>query len=190
MGFIELLFLSVGLAMDAFAVAVCKGLSVKKVAVKNSLTVGAYFGIFQGLMPAIGFLLGVSFSKYINAYDHFIAFVLLSIIGGNMIAEAIKKEDECINCSFSFKAMLPLAVATSIDALAVGVSFAALNMTNSELLLSVLIIGVVTFIISAAGVYIGNIFGTKYKSKAQLFGGVILIIIGLKILIEHLVSGT
>lgn len=190
MGIVELIFLAVGLAMDAFAVAICKGLSVKRVSLKHSLVVGAYFGIFQGLMPAIGFLLGVSFAEYIKAYDHFIAFGLLLIIGGNMIVEAIKNEDECTDCSFCPRAMLPLAIATSIDALAVGVSFAALNMTNIKLILSVLLIAVVTFIISSLGVYIGNIFGIKFKSKAQIFGGVILIVIGSKILIEHLISGT
>lgn len=191
MGIVELLFLAVGLSMDAFAVSICKGLSVSKVKPIHAVIVGAYFGIFQALMPTIGFLLGTSFSSYIKSYDHWIAFALLLLIGGNMIREAFKKDDgENVDASFSFKSMVVLAIATSIDALAVGVSFAALEMTALGLLQSVLIIGAITYIISAIGIYVGNVFGSRYERGAQITGGAILIVIAAKILTEHLVNNS
>lgn len=182
MGIAELILLAVGLSMDAFAVAVCKGLAMKKSKVRNMITVGLWFGIFQALMPILGYLLGSGFSGKITAVDHWIAFVLLGFIGANMIKEAFS-DDDCADSNLSFKAMLPLAVATSIDALAVGVTLAFLDV---NIFSSVASIGVITFIISAAGVKIGNVFGAKYKSKAELAGGVILIALGIKILAEHL----
>lgn len=180
----ELFLIAVGLSMDAFAVAVCKGLSVKKVTLKTMLIIGAYFGIFQALMPLIGYFIGVQFSAYITSIDHWIAFGLLSVIGINMIREALSKEDDDDKaCDLSPKAMLPLAVATSIDALAVGVTFAFLQ---TDIVPAVSFIGVITFTLSAAGVKIGSVFGKKFKSKAEITGGVILILMGLKILLEHL----
>ena len=185
MGFIELLLIAVGLSMDAFAVAVCKGLSVRKAEVKHGLLVGAYFGGFQALMPAIGYLLGSAFEQYIVAIDHWVAFVLLAFIGGNMLKEGFSREEEKEeNTSFGFRAMLPLAVATSIDALAVGITFALLPEVN--IFSAVGLIGVTTFCLSALGLKVGNIFGLKYKSKAEVAGGIILILMGLKILLEHL----
>lgn len=186
MSLYELFILAVGLSMDAFSVAVCKGLSVQKLQKKHYLIVSAWFGGFQALMPAIGYLLGSAFRKYIENYDHWVAFVLLVLIGINMLREAFsKKEDEETNdSSFSFKSMLVLAVATSIDALAVGVSFALL--TDVNITAAVLFIGAITFILSAIGLKVGNLFGTKYKQKAEIVGGVILILIGVKILLEHL----
>ncbi len=172
--------------MDAFAVAICKGLSLKKITLKNSMWVGLWFGAFQAIMPLIGYILGAQFKDSITAIDHWIAFVLLVLIGANMIKEALSKDDDCINCGLSPKEMFPLAVATSIDALAIGVTFAFLPDTNITAAVS--FIGVVTFIISSFGVKIGNIFGVKYKSKAELTGGVILILLGIKILIEHLMG--
>jgi len=186
MGIVELFIIALGLSMDAFAVAVCKGLSNRTVSKKQMAVTGLWFGGFQALMPAIGYLLGKQFEQYIVAVDHWIAFFLLSIIGINMIREALSKEEECVNCSFCPKAMFPLAVATSIDALAVGVTFAFLRVS---ILLAVLFIGSITFLCSAAGVKIGNIFGAKYKSRAELAGGIVLILMGLKILIEHLTEG-
>ena len=184
MGLLELIVVGVGLAMDAFAVSVCKGLSMRKMSVKSGCIVGGYFGFFQAMMPTIGFFLGVGFKDYIVAIDHWIAFVLLAIIGGNMIKESMESDcEECGDDDLSFKAMLPLAIATSIDALAVGVTFAFLNV---NIYLAAIIIGVTTFIISFAGVKIGNVFGLKYKSKAEFAGGCILILMGLKILLEHL----
>ncbi|MBO5726040.1 MAG: manganese efflux pump [Clostridia bacterium] len=185
MNFIELFLLAVGLSMDAFAVAVCKGLATTELKPKHMAITGAWFGGFQGLMPVIGFFLGVTFKKYIEAYDHWIAFVLLGLIGANMIKEAFSKEEECTDASFGFKTMLVMAIATSIDALAVGISF-AMVLKLEQLPLAVLLIGVVTFILSAIGVKIGNVFGAKHKSKAELAGGIILFLIGLKILFEHL----
>ena len=184
MGLLELIVVGVGLAMDAFAVSVCKGLSMRKMSVKSGCIVGGYFGFFQAMMPTIGFFLGGGFKDYIVAIDHWIAFVLLAIIGGNMIKESMESDcEECGDDDLSFKAMLPLAIATSIDALAVGVTFAFLSV---NIYLAAIIIGVTTFIISFAGVKIGNVFGLKYKSKAELAGGCILILMGLKILLEHL----
>lgn len=180
----ELFLLAVGLSMDAFAVSVCKGLSVKEVRAKHSITAGFYFGGFQALMPLIGYLLGVNFRSMIESVDHWIAFVLLGLIGANMIKEALAKdEDEELDSSFGFKAMLPLAIATSIDALAVGVTFAFLQV---DIVPAVSFIGIVTFVFSAIGVKLGNVFGLKYKSKAELLGGAILVLMGIKILLEHL----
>lgn len=177
----ELFLIAVGLSMDAFAVSVCKGLSVKKVTLKHSIIVGIYFGGFQALMPFLGYVLGTRFHKFIMSFDHWIAFALLTFIGINMIRESFS-DDEKSNDSFNIKVMIPLAVATSIDALAVGVSFALLNI---KILTAVTFIGVITFIITALGIKIGNIFGAKYKSKAELTGGIILIIIGIKVLLEN-----
>ncbi|MBO5476803.1 MAG: manganese efflux pump [Clostridia bacterium] len=182
MSILELCIISIGLAMDAFAVAICKGLSVKKLNFKHMLIVGGYFGVFQGIMPVIGYLLSVGFEKYITSVDHWIAFILLGLIGANMIKESLG-DDENIDCSFTFKAMLPLAIATSIDALAVGVTFAFLNV---NIILAVLLIGSITFVLSMIGTKIGNVFGEKFKNKAELIGGIILILMGLKILLEHL----
>ena len=183
MSFPELLILAVGLAMDAFAVAVCKGLSLRTLKLQQALLVGVWFGLFQALMPALGWLLGSAFSGLVQSVDHWVAFVLLSIIGGNMIREGLQGGDENCDPSLSFGVMLLLAVATSIDALAVGITFPFLNVS---ILLAVALIGVVTFTISAVGVKMGNLFGARYKSKAEFFGGAVLILIGLKILLEHL----
>ena len=183
MNIIDIFLIGVALSMDAFAVSICKGLSVKKVSAKHVLTVGVYFGGFQALMPTLGFLLGYKFESFITSIDHWIAFILLALIGGNMIREALGKDDEHENDDFSVKAMLPLAVATSIDALAVGVTFAFLQV---DIVPAIAIIGCTTFVISLAGVYVGNVFGARYKSRAELTGGVILVLIGLKILLEHL----
>lgn len=183
MGFVEILIIAVALSMDAFAVALCKGLSVSKLKPKHALIVGLYFGGFQALMPVIGYLLGFKFEDAIASVDHWIAFVLLALIGANMIREAVSGEEEELDASFGFKTMLLLAVATSIDALAVGVSFAFLKV---NIVTAALSIGVTTFILSAIGVAIGNVFGAKFKSKAEIAGGVVLILMGLKILLEHL----
>ncbi len=182
MGLWELFVIAVGLSMDAFAVAVCKGLSLCRIKVKHAALAGAYFGGFQAIMPLIGYFLGRYFAKVIESVDHWVVFILLALIGGNMIKEAFGKEEE-LNDSFSFKTMLPLAVATSIDALAVGITFAVLKV---NIFAAVCFIGVITCALSGAGIYIGNIFGMKYKSKAELLGGVVLIAMGLKILQEHL----
>ncbi len=185
MGITELFITAVGLSMDAFAVAISKGLSVKQVKVKHMTIVGLYFGIFQALMPLIGYFVGSKFSQYITRFDHWIAFVLLALIGANMLREALSKDDdEGPDDSFSVKAMIPMAVATSIDALAVGVSFALLP--DVKIGYAVAFIGVITFLLSFAGVKIGNVFGLKYKKKAELAGGIILILMGTKILLEHL----
>ena len=177
----------VGLAMDAFAVSICKGLGMRKVNGKQALVIGLFFGGFQALMPLIGWLLGRQFEQYIVSIDHWIAFVLLAFIGGKMIAEARKPEEEEtpieMDQPLDLKELLVMAVATSIDALAVGISFAFLNYPLVE---AVTVIGVTTFFISVAGVYIGNYFGNKYQKKAEMAGGVILILIGTKILLEHL----
>ena len=182
----ELIVIAVGLSMDAFAVSICKGLSVRRLRPRHNIICGLYFGGFQALMPVLGWLLGRQFEALIKNVDHGIAFVLLALIGANMIREAVKNEEENLNDSFSPKTMLPLAVATSIDALAVGVTFAFLDVM---IVPAVSIIGVTTFIFSAAGVKIGNVFGAKYKSKAELVGGIVLVAMGIKILIEHLFFG-
>lgn len=184
MDILELLLIAVGLSMDAFAVSVCKGLSVQRLRPRHYLLTGAWFGGFQALMPAVGFLLGSTFDHYINAFDHWIAFVLLALIGGNMVKESLSGGAECHDDSFSVRTMFLLAVATSIDALAVGVTFALLP--DVHILAAVSLIGVTTFVLSAVGLRAGNVFGLRYKARAELAGGVILILIGLKILLEHL----
>lgn len=183
MRFAELFIIAVGLSMDAFAVSICKGLAMKKIDIKKAAIVGLWFGGFQGLMPLIGWLLGSSFKDYITTIDHWIAFILLCLIGINMVKEAFDKEEEGVNDSLAWKIMLLLAIATSIDALAVGVTFAFLSV---NIVSAVTTIGVTTFVFSAIGVKVGNAFGVKYKSKAELAGGIILILMGIKILLEHL----
>lgn len=182
MEIIEILLIGIGLAMDAFAVSICKGLCMNKVSVKKTIIIGLYFGIFQAIMPIIGFCLGIGFENIVKAIDHWIAFGLLSVIGMNMIIEAFKEEEK-VNDSIKFKEMLMLAIATSIDALACGITFAFLDV---NIVLAASIIGVVTLLISTIGVIIGNKFGDKFEKKAKIFGGVILILIGIKTLIEHL----
>ena len=182
MGFIELLLISVGLAMDAFAVSVGKGMTVKRVRPYHALNAGAWFGAFQALMPIIGFFVGRSFASYVVNIDHWIAFGLLIIIGVNMIREAISGEEEVVDGNFGVRTMLIMAIATSIDALAVGISMAFLHV---NIWISVAVIGIVTFAISAAGVYLGASFGSRLGSKAGIIGGVILIAIGIKIVVEH-----
>lgn len=186
MGIIELFILAVGLSMDAFAVSVCKGLAMEKCSFKKASVCGIWFGGFQALMPTIGYLLGYQFRGYITAVDHWIAFVLLVIIGANMIHEAVAGKEEEADASLDPKTMLLLAVATSIDALAVGVTFAFLPDTN--IVAAVLFIGIVTFCLSTLGVKVGNVFGSRYKNKAEFAGGLILILLGTKILIEHLLG--
>lgn len=183
MGVLELFLLSIGLAMDAFAVSVCKGISIKKRDWKKSIIIGIYFGGFQALMPVLGYFLGAAFQVVITSIDHWIAFILLAIIGGRMIKESFEKDDENCNDDVSFKTMTILAIATSIDALAVGITFAFLRV---NIILAVTMIGIITFILSIVGTKIGNKFGDKYKQKAELVGGIILILLGLKILLEHL----
>lgn len=183
MHFISLFTIAIGLSMDAFAVSICKGLAVKKLTLKRMLVIGLWFGGFQALMPFIGYLLGTRLQSRIMAVDHWIAFFLLSLIGMNMVRESLSKKEEEADDSLAVKDMLLLAVATSIDALAVGVTFAFLQVS---ILPAVTFIGVTTFICSVAGSRIGNIFGTRYKSRAELAGGVILIFMGCKILLEHL----
>ena len=183
MGLAELFVIAVGLSMDAFAVSVCKGLSVQKMKLSHALTGGVYFGGFQGLMPFIGYLLGTQFEEAIVSIDHWVAFVLLGLIGLNMIKESRDTDCETLDSSFGVKAMIPLAVATSIDALAVGVTFAFLRV---NIFWAVFFIGVITFTLSSIGVKVGNVFGSKYKSKAEFAGGVILVLMGTKILLEHL----
>lgn len=182
MGIWELAIIAVGLSMDAFAVSICKGLSVQQLKFKHALTVGLYFGGFQAVMPLLGYVLGIQFQALITNIDHWIAFVLLGLIGANMIRES-RSQEECCNSSFGFKTMLPLAIATSIDALAVGISFAFLQV---RIVPAVLLIGIITFIFSVTGIKIGNTFGARYKSKAECFGGIVLILMGLKILLDHL----
>ena len=184
LGLIELVILSIGLAMDAFAVSVCKGLAMKRCSFQKAAVCGIWFGGFQALMPLIGYILGYQFKNYITSVDHWIAFILLAIIGGNMMKESFSKEEDENSDSLDVKTMFLLAVATSIDALAVGITFAFLPDTNVTA--AVLFIGIVTFVLSAAGVKIGNLFGTKYKAKAEFAGGLILVLLGLKILLEHL----
>ena len=184
MSFFELFIISVGLSADAFAVAICKGLPIKKVNMKNAGTVGLYFGAFQAAMPLIGYFLGVQFQDKIAAFDHWIAFILLGFIGFNMIKESRQNDDEdmCESKCLNFKNMCALSIATSIDALAVGITFAFLQV---NILPAVSFIGFITFALSMVGVKIGNVFGTKYKSKAEFIGGLILVGMGIKILLEH-----
>ena len=182
MGIIELLLIAVGLAMDAFAVSVGKGLTLRNVTLRHVALVGVWFGGFQALMPIIGYLLGTSFSSFVDSVDHWIAFGLLVLIGLNMIRETLWGDEEGPSADFGFRHMLLMAIATSIDALAVGISMAFLNVS---IWIAALIIGVVTFIISAAGIYLGARFGSSIGSKAGIIGGLILIAIGLKIVMEH-----
>ena len=187
MGFVELFLLGVGLSMDAFAVSVCKGLAMKKATLKSQMTCGLWFGGFQALMPLIGFFLGAMFADAIKSFDHWIAFGLLALIGANMLKEALEKECDCCeehNADMSVKTMFVMAVATSIDALAVGISLAMAGDVN--IWAAIALIGVTTCGLSALGVKIGNIFGSRYEKKAEFAGGMILILLGLKILLEHL----
>ena len=192
MSIFEIILLAVALAMDAFAVAICKGLATEKATLKNMLIVGVWFGFFQALMPFIGCTLGAAFLSYIEAFDHWIAFVLLGFIGSNMIREALSKDDECdcgcddTSSSFAPRVMLTMAIATSIDALAAGVGMSVDLDGIGQIVFAVISIGVITCILSAVGVKIGNVFGAKYKFVAELAGGVVLVGMGLKILIEHL----
>lgn len=183
MDLLTLLTLAVGLSMDAFAVSICKGISMKKMNWKKAIIIGLYFGGFQALMPTLGYFLGTAFQSLITSVDHWIAFVLLGIIGGEMIKESFEIDSENQNDDVSFKTMIILAIATSIDALAVGITFAFLNV---NLGLAVSLIGIITFILAVAGTKIGNRFGDKYEKKAEFVGGVILILLGVKILLEHL----
>ncbi len=185
MGIIEIILIAIGLAMDAFAVAICKGLALGKLKIRHYIIIGVWFGGFQALMPTIGYLLGTTFSGYIQKFDHFIAFILLALIGGNMIRESLCGCEEEQEADLKLLGMLMLAVATSIDALAVGVTFAFYSV---NIWFTAFIIGAVTFIISAVGVKIGNIFGTRHKRKAEMAGGAILILLGLKLLVEGLVA--
>lgn len=183
MSLFELFLIAVGLSMDAFAVAVCKGLAMPRMSWKGALIVGLYFGGFQAAMPLLGYFLGSKFSMAIRAYDHWVAFLLLVLIGAGMVKESFEKDESCANASLDVRGMVLLAVATSIDALAVGVTFAFLNV---DIVPAVSFIGAVTFTLSMVGVKVGNAFGCKYKSRAELAGGAILILMGLKILLEHL----
>lgn len=187
MGFVELLLVAIGLSMDAFAVAVCRGLHMRKLNLRHAAVIALFFGGFQALMPLAGWLLGSAFAQYIDGFDHWLAFMLLAFIGGKMIYEALQNEEgngEHDDDSLNVKELLLLSVATSIDALAVGITLAVIPETN--IWTSILTIGVITFIISGMGVLLGNRFGSRYKSKAELAGGIILVLIGLKILLEHL----
>ncbi len=186
MGFLELFLIAIGLSADAFSVSVCKGLNMRKLNLKHAYLIALFFGVFQAVMPLIGYLLGTGFSEYIEKFDHWIAFALLAFIGGKMVIEAIREKDggpEEKTDALSTGELTVLAIATSIDALAVGITFAFLKV---NILPSVLLIGVTTFALSLGGVLLGNRFGAKYKTKAEVAGGVILVLIGLKILLEHL----
>lgn len=185
MALTEIIILSIGLSMDAFAVAMCKGLSMKRMSWKKAIIIALYFGIFQAIMPLIGYVLGIKFQQSIVNIDHWIAFILLTIIGINMIKEIWNEAENDNNDNIDFKNMIVLAIATSIDALAIGITFAFLK---CNIVFSVTCIGTITFILSLIGVKIGNLFGVKYEKKAQLVGGLILILLGLKILLEHLRS--
>lgn len=186
MGFIELFLIAIGLSMDAFAVAVCKGIKMQKLNIKQTAIISLFFGGFQALMPFIGWAIGTGFEKYIKSVDHWIAFFLLAFIGGKMDYESFKAEDVEDSGFFDLKELTVMAIATSIDALAVGIAFATLSMKLLDISLAVLLIGVTTFVLSALGVFIGHKFGASFKNKAELAGGIILILIGLKILLEHL----
>lgn len=179
----EILLIGIGLAMDAFAVSICKGLSMKKMNWKNAIIIALYFGVFQALMPLIGYFLGMTFESIVTTFDHWVAFALLTLIGGGMIKESFDDEDDKKNDKVDFKTMVVLAIATSIDALAIGITFAFFDV---NIVLAVSIIGIITVIISVLGVKIGNRFGDKYQNKAQLMGGIILVLLGFKILLEHL----
>ncbi len=183
MNIIEIVLISISLAMDAFAVSICKGMTIKKISFKKVNIIGIYFGFFQMIMPILGYFFGMSFAEFVKNIDHWIAFILLGVIGINMIKEAFSKKEE-INDSLDFKTMIILAIATSIDALAVGITYAFLNVKNIFFIF--IIIGIITYILSIIGVFIGNRFGNKLENKAELIGGCILIVIGIKILLEHL----
>lgn len=183
MSVLEMIVIALSLAMDAFAVSICKGLSMKRMRWKNAIVIALYFGVFQAIMPVIGYLLGISFTEIVEQIDHFIAFILLLIIGINMIKSSFDDESENRNDKIDVKTMILLALATSIDALAIGVTFAFLN---TNIFISSPIIGIVTFILSLIGVKVGNRFGDKFQNKAEIIGGITLILIGLKILLEHL----
>jgi len=185
MGLWELFVIALGLSMDAFAVSICKGLSVRKCTAKHMLICGVYFGLFQGSMPLIGYILGSQFESFVSAVAPYIAFALLGIIGYNMIRESRDHDEESCDDDFSLKAMVPLAIATSIDALAIGVSFAFLRV---NIIPAVSFIAATTFICCVFGVKIGNIFGSKYKNDAEFFGGLVLILMGFKILMEHILG--
>ena len=184
MSFLSIFLIAVGLSMDAFAVAVCKGLKMRKIEYDKMLLIGLFFGGFQALMPLIGWLIGVKFQRFIERYDHWVAFVLLAIIGGKMIYESFKNDEDEDDASFGISELFVLAIATSIDALAVGIAFAMFE--DVSILYSITVIGCITFILSVFGVAIGNKFGAAYKNKAELAGGIILVLLGLKILLEHL----
>ena len=190
MSVFEIILLAVALAMDAFAVAICKGLATERAGLKHMLVVGAWFGAFQALMPFIGCLVGAQFITYIETVDHWIAFILLGFIGGNMIRESLSKEDDCDceseDASLAPKVMLTMAIATSIDALAAGVGMSVDLRGITQILFAVAMVGVITFVLSAVGVKIGNVFGSKYKFVAELCGGIVLVGMGIKILVEHL----
>lgn len=185
MSVLTLFLIAVGLSMDAFAVAICKGLAVRKAGIKQMALAGLWFGGFQALMPALGYLFGATLKSYVENYTHWIAFILLGLIGANMIKEAVSKKDcdECSSASMGVKEMFTLAVATSIDALLAGIGF--LELTAKEVIIAVAFIGIITFVLSAAGIKIGNVFGLKFKKKAEIAGGVILILMGLKTVLEH-----
>lgn len=185
MGVLSLFVLAVGLSMDAFAVSICKGLAMQKLTLRKAVIVGLWFGIFQALMPLAGYFLGINFAAKITSIDHWIAFVLLAFIGVNMVREAFSKGEEKQNDSLAWKEMFVLAIATSIDALACGITFAFLEV---NIWIAISFIGLITFMISVGGVKVGNVFGTKYKNKAELAGGIILILLGIKILLEHLLG--
>jgi putative Mn2+ efflux pump MntP len=185
MGIVELMIIAIGVSMDALAVSICKGLSIKKISPKYMYRTAMWFGSFQALMPLIGYFVGIHFADFVSNVDHWIAFILLALIGSNMIKESISNEEVEANPDFSFKTMFSMAVATSIDALAVGVSFAFLKV---DIWSAILVIGATTAAFSAAGVFVGNAFGARYKSKAELAGGVILIAMGLKILLTHIIG--
>lgn len=186
MSIFEIIALGIGLSMDAFAVSICKGLAMDKTGIKQCSIVGAWFGVFQALMPFIGFNLVMIFSSFIEKYDHWVSFILLLLIGGNMIKESLSKDEEnCTGCSLRFRVMLVMAIATSIDALAAGVALVG-KVNSSSIFLVVGVIGVTTFLLSALGVKIGSVFGAKYKSKAEFTGGAILIILGIKFLLDGL----
>lgn len=191
MSFTDLLLIAISLSMDAFAVSTCKGLSQRRLHLRHYIITGMYFGGFQALMPFIGFVAGYNFSEIISGFDYIISFVLLIIIGGNMIKEALEDEEECCKCGFEPKQMIPLAVATSIDALAVGVTFAGKagfgGRMTSNIFFDIIIIGITTFLISALGIKIGNLFGTKYKKKAEIAGGIVLIGLGIKFFASHFI---
>ena len=183
MGIIEMLLIAVSMSMDAFAVSICKGLSVRKIQPRHALSVGLWFGGFQGMMPVIGFALTALFAGYIEAVSAYIAFALLAFIGGNMIREALSKEEEEVDDSFAVKTMLMLAIATSIDALAVGVT---LRLQGANILLAAPLIALTTGVLSPVGLKVGNVFGVRYKSKAELAGGIVLVGLGIKFLLEGL----